>query len=1115
MLRLEALGHVAAALPPGEDKPLITESKLRSILNTGDFAKTFQLLEDPILSPFTESIGFVSGSFLILPGLDKEISFVLRNLLKAIFLHRGPLSDHEFVRRAGVISAAALTLSDAITSRAGLRRGMPPSSRHHGPVSVPTRNELRRLAQATVFHDDELQRLFKPFEGSPSDLDDLTVQMGGLDVATYSPDNAPLTRRPIVRSGSRIAVAAPSELASALVTHVVETAVRLGFGGQLAERYHDAVWTRVCELLRLTRNRPLDSTAVPAPTSPLAKHRLFTLDCDKAICVVFLSDSLQGIGAGTGNDRWPAGCLQSLAEKVTNLERQIYSAQPRPSGLLLLIVLQHLGHAEFGLPVPVVASDSSALVVTAAELETICECEIGEPLALWKFSRAAHRAHSRRDIMTMSTLDDFNLYRHCHHSYYLSDDRIDLVATIPDEGGRLRQELCQHQDLHSVRSHDGKHVTEVRTIYDTATIPIYVPCQGFDHGVRFLVEALPAPVWILASESDPAKAAAPPDVVFRVGEAVAYWMWQLSSSIRQRLESLADEKHTILIRLVWSGGREDWAATFEGVPGEPPPEFCSVSTNRDTRTVTIALAPSFEVALMTSDNSAERQLLIRLLEGLRTLLADEERAAWTDAALREAVEKHAPLGIKKKIFTLNVANNPQLCPLDSPNFRPIQESDEQDVLDGIGQHLRNSGWKGAIAREKRTKALNAAVDHCFRNMTSIVEELSSEGLLEFLVAHHEALILAEARHRLTIPTRLACFADEKAMLEQFSKQQNDFNKASVAGRFLIEYVAASSPRGKKEISLEMYDRLQALAAAIVDFGFASELVHLRLTDPSVSILGSGRLAYVSHDFDRAKNAFLPKFTASEVVQATQHFDRHWPGQARTGSGSADSLQVKIEDASAGEFGASLSDLLSVMWGAALLRLQPDQPFVVLEEDEFVSKLAERLQWDKGRVSNCVRILTLEQRADFLQPPSPPYSPQDVLPWIFKRRLSYLRRPFLVREDSGKRRLVYGLRHTEIASRTLLSLVFSGRYRAQTAPMCRLMGEIAHRAGEAFNNRVGSDVLERDASLVVKRKLKKVGNLRVPGDIDVLAASTKRHTVFLLECKDLALWSHPSRIREPN
>ena len=108
-------------------------------------------------------------------------------------------------------------------------------------------------------------RLFRPFAGSPFDIDDLTVQMGSMEVATYNADNPPMARRPIIRNGNKIVVATPSELASALVTQLVETAVRLGIGGRLAEKYHDAVWMRVRERLRLTQNRPINSAAILEP----------------------------------------------------------------------------------------------------------------------------------------------------------------------------------------------------------------------------------------------------------------------------------------------------------------------------------------------------------------------------------------------------------------------------------------------------------------------------------------------------------------------------------------------------------------------------------------------------------------------------------------------------------------------------------------------------------------------------------------------------------------------------------------------------------------------------------------------------------------------------------
>jgi len=1110
-LRLEALGHVAASLKFEPNKPSITESKLRTILNASGFSASILPLEDPIQTPFTEAVSFISGSFLVLPGLDKEITFVLRSLLKSLFLHKVPL-PREFLDFARSTCAAVLTLSDTIAKRVGLRRGTAARSIHRGPVTIPDRQEMVRLAQAAVFRDDELDVLFARFGGSATDLNELTIELGSLEASSYDPERAPLISRPIVAHGGLRIVAAPSELASALVNRIVVAALQQGIGTQLAERYRDAVWHGVRESLRLTHNRRIPSTILGASPMALSKWDLFSLDSDKAICALFISDSLDGLD-GTGPDtRWPGASLSGLGELLGDLERRLREPDPSPSEVLFLIVLQHLGTGtHFAVPFPRVSKDSGLLILTASELQTVTECEIGDPLALWKFARAAQRAHESRDIMTMSMLDDYNIYRHCHHSYYTSDDRIDLLATIPDEGGRLRQELAESQDSHSVPSEDGRHVTEVRTVYDTATIPIYIPRTGFGHGIRFLVEGLPSPVWIVSSSGAPNDDAAPIDVTIQVGEAIAYWLWQFTPSIRRPLQPLANHRRPISIRLNWLGKPGDWRATLLRELTAVAPSFCQSTADPEEGTLTLSFSPSLEIALMGQDNSGERELLRRVLVGLRMLLTDADRALWTESEIYEAIEKHAPLGLKKKIFTLNVANNPELCPLDSPSFRPVQEADEHELLDEVGAHLRGSGWKGQITGTHRTEVLNSAVEYCFQRMVQQVKELSADGLLEFLVAHHEATTLAEARHRLTIPTRLACFKGEQAILTEISKQQQSLNKAAVAGRFLIEYVTSSPPSGRKQISLAVYDRLQSLAAAIFDFGFASDLVHWGLADAKISVLGSGRLGYVSEEFQRARDAFLPALSSYEVVQATENFVRYWeePGRRRPHE-SADPLQRRIEAASKDEFGAPLSDLVSVMAASTVIRLRADQPFVCLSEDDLTSELAAGLQWDGARARQCIRILALEPRADFLNPPLP-FSQHDVFPWIFNRGLSYLRRPFLTRDEAGVRQVIYGIRHMEIASRTLLAIVFGGRLRARTPIMQKLMGTIADRAGDAFNNRV-ADLLEEQSKLVVKRKLKKVGKLKLPGDVDVLVASPAQRVLTLIECKDLAVCRTPREFK---
>ena len=109
-------------------------------------------------------------------------------------------------------------------------------------------------------------------------------------------------------------------------------------------------------------------------------------------------------------------------------------------------------------------------------------------------------------------------------------------------------------------------------------------------------------------------------------------------------------------------------------------------------------------------------LLAEVLRGLRCLLPAKERERWTDAQLHGAIEKHAPLGIKKKVFALDYGKNPELCPVAGPTFRSVQDADKQELLDEIGDFLCDRGWKGRITGIQRTEILNSAVAFCFKEM---------------------------------------------------------------------------------------------------------------------------------------------------------------------------------------------------------------------------------------------------------------------------------------------------------------------------------------------------------------------------------------------------------------
>ena len=88
-----------------------------------------------------------------------------------------------------------------------------------------------------------------------------------------------------------------------------------------------------------------------------------------------------------------------------------------------------------------------------------------------------------------------------------------------------------------------------------------------------------------------------------------------------------------------------------------------------------------------------------------------------------------------------------------------------------------------------------------------------------------------------------------------------------------------------------------------------------------------------------------------------------------------------------------------------------------------------------------------------------------------------------------------------AGEYLVSWVSSGRMRGSSQQVIVLNTEINAERGRSFNEAVAV-ALEALPELIVRRCVKKIGKLRPPGDIDVLAFAPGTKRIFVIECKDL-------------
>jgi len=1030
-------------------------------------------------------------------------TFITRGLLSALFRLTEPPLPADFVEESAGLVSAVLTLSDQVASRAGLGRFEQPRSATGEGVTVPSLGRLEELKNAVTWRRGELDDLLFGLGLRADALQPLTVQFGSSGFSAVSLENAPLDSRPLVDVGDLVVLGAPGGLLAAVRHHLVQMASDHGLLRQLSERYCAAVWMNVLKSLVLYLGGRRVRIDLSLPPIPCFRQALLAIDSDKLLYVGLVTDSLEDYdGALVFAHRGESKIARVLNEHFGKVQEYV-TAQYGHSSLLLLMIHQGIGRGA-SLGIDVALEDRTTMIaMSAAELETIALLEHRDPLCLWKYARARMRIRERTAIITLGSLDEFAFYRQNRHSYYALDEALPAFMTIVGGGGSLRMDAARERDWHAVPSHRDGLVAEVTARYDTASIPIYFP-MGRDDQVAFLVEGLPLDVWVIGPDVLRPGEESLRGFYVEVADTLAYWVWQLSPGLAPLLRSLGETHDSLVIEVDLLPG--DWRSGADTREDELIVE--AVPSPSGSR-ITLRFRSSITRHLLGPDNAGERLILREFLRGLQEVLHDFGDRALPDEEIAQLLDSYAPLGRKKKLLSVDSEESPELDQTGLPKWREVQEGDEEEVLDEVGKFLEEKQRLGVgpVPPGERVRVLNTAVGACFERLQEELRSLRPDGLLEWLVAHHEATTRESALQRLTLPTQRACFGDREDFLSDVQRRIPKLNVSAMSSRFLIELVVATPPSGSTPISYGAYDRMLALASQTINFGFESDMLHYHIHDFYMRMLPSGRLGLHLQTYRSARDAYLPVFAQGEIVRAEAAFASHW-GQSHILTEKPSRAQ-EIDAASEEEFGLTLQELTRILEESVWIGREVHQACAVLPYDTFLDRLSV-LGLPEQRLVDGVGLFTLSPRLDFLRPEAP-FIREDVYPWRFNRALSYVRRPFLLRSSEDGVEVLWGFRHVKIAQRNLIGLVLDGRLKAQVRRMQQVMGAMHHAQGEAFNDRV-ADLFDGISGVVVRRRVKKVGKMRgaagPPGDTDVLAADTRKRRLLLLECKDLAVARTP-------
>ena len=435
--------------------------------------------------------------------------------------------------------------------------------------------------------------------------------------------------------------------------------------------------------------------------------------------------------------------------------------------------------------------NGTSLALRCAELDWISLLDGGEALTLWQDISARRKARRRSEVMVFSQLDEFELYRSHRRTYYISDEAPPDGLTIePGTGLSLRTAVARKYHPHPAMRENGR-MTSASGAYAGEGVPIYADIGRLGRQPALLVEGLPINVWILVPVQNDGGRRFDFPLVAQIADGLAYWVWQFTPALTLIFEELGWTQGRLAIHVQ---AQDDLTAAEDAAAHEDP----FVTTDLENRALKVLVTRSAVSLLMAADNRGERELMRSVIKGFRAF-GPSDSVVLVDERVDSMIDRHAPLGHKKHFFFLSVDTSPDLDGSELSHHRGLQEADVEGVLDDLGEHLRTAiGLPlGPIDAANRASVLKGAVADFYRWLEREVAALSAEALLEYLIARHESTIYESALRALTVPTRVACFNSVPEMIATLREEVPRLARASIASRFLIEYVATVLPSGKQ------------------------------------------------------------------------------------------------------------------------------------------------------------------------------------------------------------------------------------------------------------------------------------------------------------------------------
>lgn len=1082
-LRFEHIGQLAvSSIRKGNVSP-----DLRIFKHLIDEEYPYDRMEDIPINMFCETVVFYGGNYIFFPGLSTHCSELFRAMTESIYRVEGVFPE---AYKAEIYQGVTLMLElgNVIAKRAGIEKMIKGNDN-------PREKIVEVLSkQSYVIPKTMMETVIKYDRLDDRVLDSFLLDKDNTEILTTNPEKNPILYKPIVECNGNFYFVGITNQGCAINNFILKTAIKYNCIDEIVQLTQNTVWNRIgMSCIELMHWAPMEFEDF-LPKDVHYNECLFRIDVNWVAYLCYVKDTAKDVSVDGAENclHWNVDAqLKKTLAAIRDNERT------KDFHIFTLVVYFTMGEP-FVLMMKEQPKTDFLVHFSSFDFLQLIQTEKWDNMSLVRYARTKAYTPSLKHGFNQP-LDCYSLYKKKGECFYISDERKpDFMQIEPNAGCELIHESKEKLNFHGTAMHiDGKRIGYIPVQRDMDYVSVYKPLNKSIKAK--CCESYSIPIWVKCLQTEK-EGENPSSITETIITAIVFWIDRL----RPAIESRIIECYKSPVEIELSFDEETLSDKYIHYEVMLPVKNGLMTVIKTETGVKVYFDIDFIRGFLGADNAQERLMM----ENIITSLLDMKNE-WAQAVLDELI----PLGQAKMILMMEASNSPISFPLwlNPPIF--IHASSSQLMLDLFPQWMENKNFdfSGRLTtKAQKNEFLHNGVDVLLEKLNWRVRNFESHSLLIRLISNHETLLYQREHNKMLHPAQIFCFGDNEEKRKEFFEIEQRLSEAGLATRALIEYISAiQGTTGQEQSGSDDIEGMLAIMSYVNHIGGICDAVYLDVSDHKIEKLLSGRYGIYDDNFNDNVIGFASARSIESVNNQVEDFEskmEYLSNLQQRVKGESNPNLNEIDTAFLEDWGVSYSAILQLLYSCYLIAMKQKRSVVELPEKEFVKEIIEICpELSEEDIEIGLKHLTLEKRTEYLVPPEG-MSAKDILPWIYNRELSYLRRPIVRWQMHDRVSLIYGFRSCLIAGMQLTDLLYSGRLRNVGKKLEKLLGKFESAKGRAFNEEVRMWLQKNTALKVWKYdvSMKPRGAFATAedlGDIDVLAYDNIKNVVYSIECKN--------------